>query len=670
MVSLIPQPRELRVAADPVPAHRLAPRPLPQGLDTYADAVAELVGPAVDRGPGLPVRWARQDGPPEAYELSVSTEEVRVGATDALGALHAARTLADLLDGSSPGSLHRVQIRDAPTLPTRGVFVESFSGPDRMTLAEWKALVRRLARLKLNTLAVSLYGCWDLRHDGDRSEFLFVPLRNYPELRTPHRIVTWDPGTASETTVDYLPRMFAEDFFASVAGYARSQGMEIIPLLGGPGHSTLIPRLVPEVSAVGEDGTPSGYGYCVTRASAVAALGELVTVLVEQHLRPAGVRRLLVPGDEFYPIRNVDPDDRRRLVSPYCRCPDCRELSPGELLQRYFVVVGRVLARFGIAMVHWQDTLVREGVLDAYADRVQREGLPAPVVAWWRYSEPTPEVRASPTETWVTPTTGLFASLFHQDFAGNIEAMLRAGARAGAAGALAYDVPAPGNHRNYACLADLAWNLPGSGGATGFKRRWADLVAPDDPDRARQAYAVGDSIVGCYPLMTYVVDHLLPYFATAAAGATRYPDDLLRSFSVLQPALLAVLVQARDTLRESARLMPQTRAPAGWPDPGASWRHEVRRTAAHVDLFLRFVETTRSLDELAGERLDRAIEDLEAAGRDLLDAVAAGTPGYLAPIVLREHWGLVRAIRPTLERLVADPPARPHPAGTWHSWLV
>ena len=108
------------------------------------------------------------------------------------------------------------------------------------------------------------------------------------------------------------------------------------------------------------------------------------------------------------------------------------------MLIEYLLQVGGVLAADGITMVHWQDTLVQEGVLDAYLDRVDALELPKPVIAWWKYNDPTPTPDASRVETWSCPTTGLASFLFQQDFSPNIESTLRRGHQAGATGILAY----------------------------------------------------------------------------------------------------------------------------------------------------------------------------------------------------------------------------------------
>ncbi|WP_186383021.1 glycoside hydrolase family 20 zincin-like fold domain-containing protein [Amycolatopsis acidiphila] len=660
---LIPQPRKFSSHGIEVPVGRLVLEPaseLPDGIQDYLTKLVGLVrGP--DAGAPIALRLSVVPIGRESYKLTVAESSVLIEAETSLGALHAVRTLLDLWNAGDGGTLPVVEIEDCPTFETRGVFVESFAGTDRMGLKDWAEFLDRMGQLKLNTVGMSIYGCWDLHHEGERSEYLFTPLADYPGLESPRTVVTWDPGTEREINLRYLPTMFEEDLFGKVARLAAERGIELLPQLGGPGHSTLIPRVIPELSAVDEDGEPTGYGYCVSRPGARDALAKLIDNLTRQHLAPNGINRLHVAGDEYYPIRNMDPDDRKRVVSPYCRCEQCRELTPGQILMEYLLQVGIVLRRHGIGMVHWHDTLVREGVLDTYLERAEALGLDKPTIAWWKYNDPVPEPETARTETWSCPTTGFAPFLFYQDFSPNIETALRRGHSAGASGAFAYGQPEPCYQMNYAFLADLAWNLEGSGGVAGFQQRWARLTCPDDPTAAQHALTSAYTITGCYPLMMYLVEHLLPFFSTAAAGVTTFPDDLIRAFAVAQPPLADVLRQVADTLRDAVAHMPSGRDLRYWPNPVETWKQENTRTADSLELFLDVLAAARRPDLADPAELHRK-------ARTLLKFVASIKPAYAVPAALREHWGFTRSIGPALERLRQSNGVAP--AEGWYAWIV
>jgi hypothetical protein len=611
----------------------------------------------------FPVRIAQMDMGPEEYRLRISRFGVRIEAATSLGALHAVRTVADLWDAGDGVSLPEAEIDDSPTFDVRGVFAESYAGTDRMQLADWQQFIDQLGQLKFNTLGVSVYGCWDMHH-GERSEYLFTPLDDFPGLVTPRPMVTWDPATGGEVELRELPVMFEKDFFGDVVQYAAQRGIEVIPHLGGPGHSTLLPRLIPALSALDDDGKPTGYGYCVSRPEARDALSRLVRNLVNQHLLPNRIAQLHVAGDEYYPIRNVDPEDRRRVVSPYCRCDQCRELTPGQMLMEYLILVGQVLDESAVSMVHWQDTLVREGVLDEYLDRIDALGMPKPVIAWWKYNDPVPVPETERTQTWSCPMTGFAPFLFHQDFTPNIETAIRRGHRAGATGVFSYGQPDPAFQMNYTFVADLAWNLDGSGGVEGFLPRWARRLCRDFEDDARHALSMARTVTASYPLMMYMAQHVLPFFSTSAAGATHYPDDLLRAFSVAQPPLADVARQISGTLRDAVASMPAGHDVRHWPNPVETWKQENLRMADTLDLFLRVLALARTSGPRNEEEIDAAIRDGEA----LLRSVAGTKPDYSAPATLREHWIFVREIRSVLTSLREGKGV----VGTesWYAWQI
>lgn len=662
---LIPQPQSVIRSGLQVPIGGVAVTELPDELAAYRSKVFELAdtvsGPA--DCPVLPVRFTVFEGRPEEYKLGVDRSAVRIEASDGLAALHAMRTLVDLWDSTGGSALPAVEIADGPTFAARGVFIESYAGADHMSLADWHQLTDRLGQLKFNTVGVSLYGCWDMHH-GERSEWLFAPLHDFPQLRSPQRMVTWDPATEREIEYRYLPKMFEQDFFGAVARYAARQGIEVLPHLGGPGHSTLIPRCLPELSALDDKGNPAGYGYCVSRDCAKETLTRLVRSLARQHLAPNGIRRLHVAADEYYPIRNVDPTDRKRVVSPYCRCARCRDFNAGQMLMEYLVLVGQVLAEEGITMVHWHDSLVREGVLDEYLDRLEAMGVPQPTIAWWKYNDPVPRPKAGRTETWSCPTVGLTSFLFQQECWPNIETTLWRGRDEGTTGAFAYTLIDPADHLNYAFLADFSWNCDSSSGAAGFRRRWARYLCPDDTESAQQALSVASTVTACYPLMMYVVNHVLPFFATASADATADPDDVLRSFSVTQPAVGEVLRQVVDTMRDAVSLMPEGRDVRHWTNPTAVWRNEATRLADTLDLFLGVLAAARQPEAPT----ESQIALLADQATELLRLAARSKAPYVAPMTLREHWGFVREIEPVVKRLRESEGLRP--AESWYAWMI
>jgi len=145
---LFPQPRELalregRLAVAPGLAGERWLERLPS---TMAEAEARLAA-----GEAGPFRLVRDAGlPAEGHTLEILTTGIRVGAADARGALHAARTLRRLRE-AEPGALPCLEIRDYPDLAVRGFMLDVARGKVP-TRAELLRLAEAMAELRLNQL--------------------------------------------------------------------------------------------------------------------------------------------------------------------------------------------------------------------------------------------------------------------------------------------------------------------------------------------------------------------------------------------------------------------------------------------------------------------------------------------------------------------------------------
>ena len=125
----------------------------------------------------------------EGYFLNVSDGGIYLSGDDSAGVFYACKTLEALLERRD-GRLviPQVKIRDFPDYRYRGLYIEDKWGSDLMTLDDWKHLVDFMSEIKLNFLGVGVYGCWCIQHYNKITEFLMLPLENYPRLSTPQTI--------------------------------------------------------------------------------------------------------------------------------------------------------------------------------------------------------------------------------------------------------------------------------------------------------------------------------------------------------------------------------------------------------------------------------------------------------------------------------------------------
>ena len=148
----------------------------------------------------------------EAYELEVSPATgIRIRANTERGARHARATLAQLTRG---GKVACASIRDWPAFPIRGVMHDV--GRNFQSLAMVKRQVDLMARHKLNTFH------WHLTdYHGWRVETRRNPGLNDPKSR--------DRKPLGQYSWDEVRQLVA---------FAAARGVEVIPEMDMPGHST------------------------------------------------------------------------------------------------------------------------------------------------------------------------------------------------------------------------------------------------------------------------------------------------------------------------------------------------------------------------------------------------------------------------------------------------
>lgn len=667
---LFPEPQELRLidGTIPLPQQIVLPADAPPPVRHATDRLAATV--AAKRGRAPTVVTEAEDAPAfylnieaslyenggadEAYSIHDAAASVYLTGADALGVSHAVETARQLIEAAEPGTWPRCRIDDWPDYAHRGIYVECFWGTDLMELDDWRAFIDSLVRLKFNTLNVGLYGCWEIKYNGEPTEFLLLSLPDYPELRTPQTVRYVDPESLAWVEESYLPRPVAQDLWPQIFAYARERGLRMVPQFGGPAHNTLIPRLLPGVSARRADGSPTHYGYCTASPETWAFLRHVVDEIATRYCHPFDVERFNIAGDEVYPIRNVLPADPGAEVSPWCMCETCREKSEFEQLCAYLFGMTELLAEQGLRAVVWADSLDRMGKVAEFKEAAAVRGLSDQIVLqWWCYKEPLPQLTSAPEiETWVEPSPGLVGNLLYQDFSRNIYGFLQRGLAAGATGVTAYNVPDRRLDKNYRCLADFSWNAR-RGSIPHFHIRYAQQTYGPEWRTALEAYDVAERIMGSYPLAVNVVDQLLHYFNNFPHGRVRYPDDVIAALAADPLALVGGLRLVAAHMESAEALLAEL-------ETGGTTRTdfvlECQRYRVLVEAVLAVLDALGAvtaaeslaqagsdapvvLDEL--EKARTLVDGAHGALRDLMRAMQRTLAAYLLPSALRETSALL-----------------------------
>jgi hypothetical protein len=521
---------------------------------------------SIDIGADNPA-WPAGETREEAYTLELAPDGGWLRAATPAGVFVGAQTVRALLDRAGE-QLPALRITDWPDLRYRGLYVESKWGPDLMTLEDWQAAIDDMAARKFNSLGIGVYGCWVVQYGGKRTEFMMLPFPDHPGLETPKTIRYFSPAADAWQTLDYLPRMATDDLFGEIVAYANERNIIVRPHFNSPGHNTVIPRAFPETASLDEAGAPIGYGFCLSNPRTYEVLFELYDSVIERYLRPNGIEWFHIGLDEVDAYLGIDEADPTRSVDPWCRCPLCRDRPHALQLQEYAIRVCRHLKDQGIIHITmWNDALDHLGALDeTFVRMVDEAGLRENVIVqWWRYNQPVlvprPELGL---RAWSTPMAGYWPNLFMHGYTSNIYGMLVHGGRAGIEGADAYVLYDPGFDRNYACLAEFAWNQPGNEDIYGFRSRYSQALLGPYIDRhlAAEAFDTFDQAFDSMPWTRGTLSSLLYYWHTypAARMTGSYPRDLFpelaESHFRLRQGLAAAALharKARDLFTEANR---------------------------------------------------------------------------------------------------------------------
>ncbi len=442
-----------------------------------------------------PTDFALEDVPPachkDYYELEIAGSEIYIRSPFQDGMVWASQTLASLFTLVTAGrEVPNLKIRDWPTLPVRGIFIENKWGPDRMLPTDWFQAIDAVSSVKMNTLGIGLYGCWGscrLEGPDKPAEFLFLPPldEELADLRSEHRLRWYDPSGDMWHDETYLPFMFQNDTLAEVISYGKERGVNVIPFFNSLGHNTLLPRLRPEISARNSDGQPTGTGYCTNAAETRQFLEKLYGGLVQKYY-PEGLEYFHIELDEVWPTY-PHPGDALKKESPWCRCPLCRDQDQGQLFLNHLLWLVEMLCRKGVGkVVFWNDQLTRQDQLlnEKFADLLRSAGLlDRVVIHWWCYDnqkidsgiQPKRALKLGFAENWMAPMTCYFNWSTYSYHRPNIEKMLFLGEAQGATGAVSYSVHDPSHLDHEALLGVYAWESPSQAGKmAAVQKRWSE----------------------------------------------------------------------------------------------------------------------------------------------------------------------------------------------------
>lgn len=424
----------------------------------------------------------------DAYALSISESGAELVGFDAGGAFYAVQTFLQLIDVSGGEiTVPACEIVDWPSFKTRGLFIEDRYGSDFLAKEDWFKAIDYFAKMKLNTLTVGVYGCWCQQFDGMISEFLYVPFKKYPQLKTPRHLKYYSVAERKWVYMEnVLPAMFEEDFFGDIVAYAKKRNITVKPLFNSYGHNTLLPRLLPELSAKDEDGNDTGFGVCTSSDRTYEIMNELYDEIIDRYLIPNGIDAMQIGLDEVWEGIGMDSVDPFKFHTPFCRCEKCRGKDRSELMLQYIIRLCKHLKEKGMKSVYvYQDMLQYEfDVLhEPLVERLKAEGLyDTVVIDWWNYSHESKLFRGLGVNGLFRSIIKSFTGYYHWstplEYLSNIRGCARLARDNGFEGMEAYSSLEYSHDRSYKYMAELAWNIDTIEEQDDFLARYAENTFP------------------------------------------------------------------------------------------------------------------------------------------------------------------------------------------------
>ncbi len=587
----------------------------------------------------------------EYYELEVNGSTALIRTPSQAGALWGTQTLGAIYRAMDQGAtIPNLFIRDWPVMGNRGIFVENKWGPDRMLSSDWCEVIDRLSALKMNRLGVGLYGCWgNCRFEGQPTEFLMVPVPGHEELCNEHKLRWYSPKDGEWQEETYVARMAQDDSFGSVVEYGLEKGVTVIPFVNSLGHNTLIPRLLPEVSAKNADGSPTCVGYSIANPKTREFIEAFYGGIIERYY-PEGIDFFHIQMDEVWPDY-PDPEDPRKVGNPWCEAPESKKKTNEENLRDYILWLVGMLTDKGVGkVIMWNDQLTRHmDVLDGgFIKKLEDAGLKDRlIIHWWWYGNDALDDRTRVRigrriglEGWVAPMTCYFNWSRYDFRRKNIEMMLAMAHEEGATGAVSYAVHDPGHTDHEALLAGCCWSGSDAGSLAEMEAKWAGvfggqceryLGAIEDLLRANDQPGLGLTYHYTY---TYCGKDL-PEWPRA------YPGEALDKLEAIEGQdVAAALRSAASTAAEAKTAFLEIAAADHVTHTAEACVRSLSGDAARIqalgEVFAYLLETRAALrDGKDPKAAAKACKPVRKALVDCMATVEVGKPDWVVPATLQ-----------------------------------
>ena len=439
----------------------------------------------------------------EGYRLTVTNQSVIITGFGPSGLFYGVVTFTQLCKWDTQGAqLPALEILDWPDNPLRVYKEECRYGSNMMEKADWFEMIDDLASKKINNLSLALYGCWVIQYDGRVAEYLYLPLREYPQLKTPQIVKYYSPSEDRWFDYETLPPIYRDNFLGDVIRYAKDRGIDTIPGINSFGHNTLFPNKIPAVSPVDENGNPTKNGFCTTSEETTRLLFSVYDQIIDDYLIPNDIHKFNILLDEVWSLKGVDAEDPFSERSAWCKCEKCRGKDKGDIYIDWAIKLISHLKEKGMTTVFMAADMVARKVSklgylgDKLMAKINEAGLADTLLlGWWRYTDLKEQIDFSvhPNELGLRSTFNpwngyyIWNVLYHP--MRNIKLLADYGRTCkDSEGFNIYALWDRSYDRIHDCFADYAWNYKGAGELEDVTNRYIARHFAPMQRQAKHAY--------------------------------------------------------------------------------------------------------------------------------------------------------------------------------------
>ena len=403
----------------------------------------------------------------------------------AAGAFYAAVTFADMLEcDNSTVYVPEAYIFDFPDFPERSEMMECRWGSQFMEKEDFFKAIDYFASTKHNRVLIEIYSCWGPQFDEDQAGGLFVEIPGYPEAKKLHNKKYYsvrENKWVRETGI--VAPMVKEDFLGEVIAYGKRKHVKVLVGFNSLGHNTIIPTLIPEISAKNPDGTPKHKCFCTHNPKTIEVVYATFDNIIDKYCKPYGITEICVGLDEV-------------ADAHICECPECSKYTKEELFFDYMedLVVHLKDKGMDTVRVSWDMLNIYNRLTPEYRAHLEKKGIAdVMMVNWWSYMDPPqifrghPEVVNSVFRGLMKPYSGYMNWDITSDCQLNIRACMKLAKEYNFECIEPYGMFDIAFDKNFATIADLAWNVAEADNKEAFDLRYAERYYPNDRTRAMEA---------------------------------------------------------------------------------------------------------------------------------------------------------------------------------------